>query len=243
MFSFPYFYTINMAQIGILRLKKIVDSLLDFVKADYEYNLNNIIDDGINPEHNTVGESFLFRCIDSDDEIEGISYQQLAVEIFTRDDLENRKVETRLMFDPDRAVLPTIHLREPAKGKGHTDGIGYIGDFIYENEDGSFQEARKRSFASQYEFLITSANRHEVIIMEEVLLGLFIGAQDTLALYHPFYSFQFSVKELMANNELVPRPLFIKSISVNTSFEKAYPDLSKNLMLGKILFNHQILSE
>lgn len=232
-----------MSQIGILRLKKILDSLLDFVKEDYEFNVNNIIDNGIDPVHNTVGESFLYRCIDSEDKIDGINYQELAAEIFTRSDLEQRKVVTRLLFDPDRAVLPTIHVREPAKSKGHTDAIGYIGDFIYENEDGSFNEARKRSFSSQYEFLITSVNRHEVIIMEEVLLALLIGAQDTLSGINPFYNFQFSVKELIANNELVPRPLFIKSIAINASYEKIYPDLSDNQMLAKILFSHQILSE
>ena len=218
-----------MAQIGIVRIKKIVDSLLTFIKADYEAVLDK-------------SESFLLRCFDDEDEVDGISYKDLAIEIFTRTDLENRKIETRLLFDRDRAKLPTVHVREPAKGKGLQDGIGHIDEELYENADGSFQETRRRSFTSQYELMITSLNRHEVIIMEEVLLGLLIGVQDTLALAEPFYQFNFTVKELMANNQLVPDPLFIKSIGLNTSYDKTYPDLSNNVMLNKILFTHNILA-
>lgn len=187
-------------------------------------------------------ESFLLRCFDTEDIIDEIDYRLLAIEIFTRTDLESRKIETRVMFDIDRASLPTVHVREPAKGKGKTDAIGYLGEDIYENIDGGFNSERRRSFQSQYELMITSPNRHEVIIIEEVIMALLIGSQDTLALASPFYQFDFSVKELIANNELVPFPMFIKSISLNMSYDKTYPDLSSDVMLGKILFTQNILS-
>jgi len=221
-----------MAQIGIIRVKKLIDALIAFVKEDYETKLAGGI-----PE-----ESFLLRCFDEEDVIDGISYSTLAVEIFTRDNLERRKLETRLMFDRDRAELPTIHVREPAKNKGQQDGVGYIDDDLYENADGGFNPARRRSFTSQYELMITSLNRHDVIIIEEVILALLIGAQDTLALANPFYNFSFNVKELIANNELIPNPLFIKSIGVNVSYDKTYPDLSTNNMLNQILFVANIIS-
>lgn len=188
-------------------------------------------------------ESFLLRCFDDEDEMDGILYKDLAIEIFTRTDLEQRKIDTRLMFDLDRAPLPTIHVREPAKSKGKTDAIGYTSEELYENLDGSFQEQRRRSFASQYELMATSMNRHEVIIIEEVMTALLVGAQDTLALANPFYTFDFSVKELIANNELIPNPLFIKSIGLQVNYNKTYPDLSSNQMLGKILFTQNILTQ
>lgn len=187
-------------------------------------------------------ESFLMRCFDDEDEMDGILYKDLAIEIFTRTDEEQRRIETRLMFDLDRAPLPTIHVREPAKGKGKTDAIGYMSEDIYENTDGSYEEERRRSFTSQYELMATSMNRHEVIIIEEVMTALLIGSQDTLALANPFYVFDFSVKELIANNELVPNPLFIKSIGLHVSYNKTYPDLSSNQMLGRILFTQNILT-
>lgn len=191
---------------------------------------------------NQLEESFLYRCIDDGDIADGINYRELAVEIFTRPTTDHRSIETRLMFDTDRAMIPTVHIREPAKNKGKTDAIGYMGEDIYENLDGGLNEERKRSFGSQYELLITSANRHEVIIIEEVLLALLIGAQDTLALYDPFYVFEFSVKELVANNQLIPDPLFIKGITLYVSYDKTYPNISTDEMLGRILFEANLLS-
>ena len=220
-----------MAQIGIIKIKKLIDGLLTFVKDDYDTQIS----------HGYVGESFLERCFDDEDVTEGISYKTTAIEIFTRTPDKLRKVDTRIMFDIDRAPLPTIHLREPAKSKGKQDAISYIGEEFYENLDGSTNDQRRRSFTSNYELLITSMNRHEVIVMEEVMLALLIGAQDTLSLANPFYSFDFSVKELIAQNDLVPNPLFVKSISINASYDKTYPDLTDNHLLRKILFDQKIL--
>jgi hypothetical protein len=183
-------------------------------------------------------ESFLYRCFDADDIIDNISYRDLAVEIFTRETTDHRKVETRLLFDVDRAALPTIHVREPAKGKGKEDGIGNIAEEFYENVDGGYSEIRRRSFDSQFELMITSMNRHEVIIMEEVVLALLIGGQDSFMLQAPFYNVTLTVKELMTNNELVPTPLFIKSIGMNVSYDKKYPDISNDEILHRILFEH-----
>lgn len=221
-----------MAKIGILKLKKLTQSLLDFVKEDFEVNRDN----------GTSEESFLFRCIDLDDEVDGISYRDLAVELFTRGNDDSRKATVGLMFDVDKAGLPQISVREPAKNKGQQDTIGGYGEEPYTNADGEYFEERRKSFISQYELFITSLNRHEVIIMEEVVLALFIAAQDTLALNNPFYNFNFTVKELMANNESYGHSLFIKSIGINTSYDKSYPNLTGDKMLTSILFTHNILT-
>ena len=188
-----------------------------------------------------LSESFIYRCFDSDDVIEGVNYTTLAVEIFTRLTTDSRRVETRLLFDPDRASLPTIHVREPSKSKGKQDGIGNIGEGFYENADGGYSDERRRSFDSQFELMITSMNRHEVIVMEEVMLGLIVGAQDSFAIQDPFYNISFSVKELIANNDLIPNPLFIKSIMMNVSYDKTFPDISSSELLTRILFEQLIL--
>ena len=79
--------------------------------------------------------------------------------------------------------------------------------------------------------------------MEEMMMALLITSQDTLSLYSPFYNFSFSVKELMMNNDSFSHSLYIKSIGLNVSYDKTYPNLTNNSMLNKILFTHQILSE
>ena len=314
-----------MAQVGIVRIKKLVDALLAFVKADYESNIGlqaTVVQTTANGtgvkqkytvtftgtqgkgmitgvgglsklvtydtsltytlsqfvtansvlylaagvtltshigtlifESATAGvaivipvftdrldESFLYRCFDADDIADGVDYRALAIEIFTRETTDHRKVDTRLLFDIDRAPLPTIHVREPAKSKGHEDGIGNIDEDFYENVDNGFSEVRRRSFDSRFELMITSMNRHEVIIMEEVMMALLIGGQDSLMLQEPFYNISLSVKELIINNELVPNPLFIKSIEMNVSYDKKYPDISNDEILHHILFVQNILS-
>jgi hypothetical protein len=221
-----------MAKIGILKIKRLVEALIEFVKTDYEEKL----------EEGTESESFLLRCFDDDDYDVDIVYSDLAVDLFTREaNTSKRKLETRLLFDRDRATLPTIHIREPGKTKGKMDGIGSLDEEYYTNEDESTQDLMRKSFSSQYELMITSSNRHEVLIIEEVMLALLIGAQDTLALNSPFYLFEFSVKEMMINNDLMPDPLFIKSIGINTSYDKTYPTLGENTFLTSILFEHNIL--
>lgn len=222
-----------MAQLGILKLKQYVESLLEFVKADYLLNLDN----------DNLEESFLYRCIDAEDIADGISYRELASELFTRDTDDFRRAIVELMFSEDKVSLPQIAVREPAKMKGQQDGIGGIGEEAWINLDGTFAEERRKSFISQYELMITSPNRHEVIIMEEVLLALFISSQDTLALIHPFYNFNFTVKELMVNGESYGHQLYIKSITINTSYDKIYPNLINSTVLNSILFTKNLLPE
>ena len=313
-----------MAQIGIIKIKKLVDALLDYIQADYSVKTgltvtlvhttangvgvkqvdtitlsgtgSGVVIDADTTEHsitfdtdltttissfitgnstyylsksiilstsgnniiftaqtagigfdsptvqNAIDDSFLMRCFDDDDYIEEVSYKKLAIEIFLRQPTDHRKIETRLLFDVDRAALPTIHVREPSKNKGKQDGIGNFDQGFFGNLDDSTQDIRRRSFDSNYELMITSMNRHEVIIIEEVLLALFIGAQDSFVLADPFYTIQFSVKELIANNELVPNPLFIKAIGLNVSYDKKYPDLSEDQILHKILFDQKVLN-
>lgn len=315
-----------MARIGIIRVKKLIDGLLKFIKADYlektalqgvlvhttpssvgvkkkdtitlsgtsgsvfitdTVNLkmkltfvtsltqsaanfvtsyaslylaqgivltsstNNLIFEATLPNVNFISptvtdmssESFLARCFDTEDVCDGVDYKTLAIEIFTRTESDSRHLETRLLFDQDRASLPTIHVREPAKNKGAQDSIGYMDEELFENSDGGFQYTRRRSFISQYEIMITSMNRHEVIIIEEVLIALLIGSQDTLAMYSPFYQFNFTVRELIANNQLMPDPLFIKALMLNMNYDKSYPDLSENESLTSILFTANLLTE
>lgn len=232
-----------MAQLGILKIKKLIEALVDYAGANYT-------------QLNTEGypnESFILRCFDDDDNDEGISYKDTAISLFTRSELDSRKLEVRLLFDRDRASLPTIHVREPAKQKGNSDAIGYTDEELFLNEirldeleepvyPRTYQEKVRRSFNSQFDIMITSANRHEVLIIEEVLVALLMASQDNLSQVLPFYNIQISVKELMFNGEITPN-IFIKSISLNVNYDKVYPELPLNDLFSKIMFEHQLLTQ
>lgn len=231
-----------MAQIGIIKVKRLIESLVSFVKVDYQSKL----------QEGFVNESFLYRCFDQDDFIEKVNYLQTAIELFTRPVTDSRVLEIRLLFDRDRATLPTIHVREPAKMKGQSDGIGFIGEQLFLNDQrfdeedepilpNTYTYSVRRSFSSQYELLITSANRHEVLIIEEVIMALLMGGQDMLSSVLPFDLNQVSVRELMFNDNLSPN-VFIKAINLNVTYDKVYPEIVDNPIIQKILFEHQLLN-
>lgn len=226
-----------MAKVGILKIKKLIDALLEYVHTDYlsKVALQSTV---VPPStKNYLIDSFVHRCFDDDDSDEGILYRGLAIDLITRPITDSRRIETRLMFDPNRASLPTIHVREPSKSKGRSDSVGITDEELYFDESGEYQFNLRRSFDSQYEVLITSSNRHEVLVLEELLLALFISSQETLCSINPFYLFNFSVKELILNQELAPN-VFIKSIGISTSYDKIYPEILSNEIIEKVLFEH-----
>jgi hypothetical protein len=241
-----------MSKIGILQVKKLVDSLINFVIEDYNEKKLLQSEVVLPSTLNYLKDSFIYRCFDEEDVDEGINYRDSAVELFLRTQFDSRRLETRVMFDRDRATLPTIHVREPAKLKGNSDAIGYTSEQLFfndlvhdlESEEEPIQTFNykvRRSFNSQFELMITSVNRHEVLIIEEVIMALLMGAQDTISLVLPFQTVQLSVKEIIYNSEITPN-MFIKSIMLNVNYEKIYPELADNELLNKILFEHELLT-
>lgn len=193
--------------IFILKIKKFTELLLEFIRVDY----NNQTD---------KTNSFLYRVLGNDVDVK-YSFFDNAVEIFTRTKgNDKRTIETRLGFDPDRATQPTIHVREPAKSKGKTDAIGFLSEDIYVNEDETISSRAKKSFTSRFELMITGANANEIILIQEVLEAAMLASFESLTI--PFFELlDFSSKELIIQNESYGgRPLFVKSIELDCSFEK-----------------------
>ena len=73
-----------MATIPILKVKKFVDLLIEFVKTDYEDKTDKT-------------KSFLYRVL-SDNTSDGWDFYQNGIEIFVRGEDDKRKLETRLML-------------------------------------------------------------------------------------------------------------------------------------------------
>lgn len=226
-------------KIGIVKIKSLIQALLDFVRQDYTDNV----------AAGTEQESFLYRVM-QENETEEFDFWQLAKTLIQRDDSDSRKLEVRLMFDPTRAPLPTIFVREPSTSKGKSDSLGYITGDLFVNESGGIQEERRRTFFSNYQLMITSANQYETIVLKYLILSLLVGAQDTLIgldsegnYENPFYNFNFVAGEQIANSDLIPNPLFIQTVDIQSDYEFNVPDLSENQLLGSILFQQNILSD
>lgn len=84
------------------------------------------------------------------------------------------------------------------------------------------------------EIMCFSVNMNESILMSEILYALLLGSWDTLA--SQFLKIEFTMKELMMQNNLMPTPIFIRSIGLDLSSEEIVPGLVDTSLLGKIIF-------
>lgn len=194
-----------MATIPILKIKKFVDLLIAFMRTDYQ----NATD---------KENSFLYRVL-GDNTDNGWSFYENAVSLISRDDLDKRKLETRLMFDRTRADLPTIHVREPAKSNGGFDNIGYLDGGVMVNEDNSLSDTMRKTFTSRFELMITSGNSLECVMVQELLESAILASLDSLTI--PFFEIvNITSKELMMNTDVERNMLFIKSIDLEIKYEK-----------------------
>lgn len=229
-----------MATIPILKVKKFIDLLIEFIKTDYESKTDKT-------------KSFLYRVL-SDNTSDGWDFYQNGIEIFVRGEDDKRKLETRLMFDRSRAGLPTIHVREPAKNKGSYDGIGFFDDQIVINEStglddqnqplpSTISSTARKTFSSQFDIMITSGNSLECVLIQEVLESAMLASLDTLTI--PFFELvDFTSKELMMSDETERNQLFIKSITLNIQYQKdGIPKLYTEDNIKKIQFNNPTLLE
>lgn len=212
-----------MATIPILKVKKFVDLLIEFIKTDYD-------------NATVKTNSFLYHVL-GDNIDNGWNFYENGIVIFSRDSKDKRKLETRLMFDRSRAGLPTIHVREPAKNKGGFDGIGFLSEDIIVNEDDSISSTARKSFSSNFEIMITSGNSLECILIQEVLESAMLASLDTLTI--PFFELvDFDSKELMMSDEVERSALFIKTIGLKISYEKSdIPKLYTEENITTITFN------
>lgn len=207
--------------IPVVKLKRLLDGLIEYVRTDFESRTNE-------------SDTFLYKALDGN-RVDGFDFYEEGKNIFLRTSTSSRKIETRLMFTKDIAPTPTIHVREPMREKGIYNSIGGIsGTRINLPNDGYTEEYRDTKKAN-YEYVITSDNPLETILISEVIYNLLLGAWETLQSQW-FDLFDFSQKELIANNELVPYPLYIKSINILVQFQNTVPGIQLDTLCGAINF-------
>lgn len=204
--------------LNIIYLKKLVAGLMEYI---YQESIK-----ATDPK-----KTFLYKLLNGNAEGKVDFYQQ-ALSIYSRTPNNPRNISVSLEYPKDKSPLPVYVIREPGKVKGPANSIGKI-EGIYPGEYGGIEYADSRE--SNYEIMCFSDNMIESIIMSEVLYALLVSSYDILA--QRFDTIDFSMKELMVNNDLIPVPIFIKSISVNVSCREIIPGLGINEeLLGKILF-------
>ena len=207
--------------IPVVKLKSLLDGLIEYVRTDFESQTD---------EANT----FLYRVLEGN-RTDGYDFYEEGKSIFLRNSTSSRRIETRLMFTKDIAPTPTIHVREPARVKGEYNAIGGLFGQRVNFPNDVYSEQYRDTKKANYEYVITSDNPLETILIAEVIYTLLLGAWETLHT-QLFDLFDFGLKELLANNELVPYPLYIKSIDLTVQFENTVPGIQRATLCDAINF-------
>lgn len=214
-------------KIQLVKLKKVVDSLLEYVKRDWD-------------SANAGGDeqnSFLYKVLEgaSDD---GFDFYSEAKSLFLRTDNSPRKINTRIIFSKDIAQTPTITIREPARLPGSFNSIGRDtgSSFGVATDPTRYENEYRYAKRGEFEIMITASNQLQVIIISDVIYSLLLAGTETLNHTLDFVLHSLSLKELIANNELVPYPLYIRTITISTESEDVVPSIQRNELIEAINF-------
>jgi hypothetical protein len=213
--------------IPVTKIKKILDALITLIKADYNTALNAGHEE----------ESFLYRVLYGNS-LGDFDFYEQGVDIFIRTDASARQLLVRMGFDLGISTLPTIYVHQPNEAmKGvNTIGWGYDTNEFYTNSGGSQTDKLFRGFGSVFEYVITSPNVLETVLVYEVLHAALIASVDTFNEY--FNNITFTGKELIAKHESMPDPLFIKSIQLDVDYVKEVPRLVTLDLISLVEFDN-----
>lgn len=200
--------------IPVTKIKAILDALITLIKDDYTAAL---IAGG-------EEESFLYRVLYGN-VLGTFDFYEQGKDIFIRTDASARQIQVRMGFDLDLTKLPTIYVHQPNEAMKGVNSIGWGLDSneYYINADNSQTDKLFRGFGSIFEYVITSPNILETILVYEVLHAALISTVDTFSEY--FNNISFTGKELVAKHEQIPEPLFLKSIMLEVDYIKSVPRL------------------
>lgn len=198
----------------IVKIKKIVEACLEYVQTDFESKTNE-------------KDSFLYKVL-GDTQDGSFNYYEQAKNIFLRKETNPNNIKVALEYPKDKTGLPAYIIREPGKTGGIANSIGKIESFM--GGVPMYRDTRQYGL----EIMCFSVNMNESILMSEILYALLLGSWDLLA--SQFLKIEFSMKELMMENHLMPTPIFIRSIGLELSSEEIAPGLVDTTLLGKILF-------
>lgn len=213
-----------MSLLPEIKLKKILDYLLDQVRNDYYNNSSN------------EQKSFLYRVFSSDNNIDNYNFFTQAKAILLRGNDNQRKLETRIFFDRSRAHIPTIHINLPSESpQGDSLGFG-IGNTppIFDDNDQTYSHMLQRSFDTKYNITVTSDNTFEVIVIYTLLKAILISQVDIIEM-NGLRNPKISGRDLMVMDQITP-PLFMRILVLDFMYEFDVPELKLNPIINHAVF-------
>lgn len=204
--------------IPIITLYDTLKTLINDVKTNLAVN------------QSTPHNSWLYREFGSLS-LEGYNfYENLKHNIQLTND--TRQLELRLMYDPSRANLPTMHLIYPSENT--RSGSNFVGTGDLGTDENGYSY-KSRSFVGDYEIIITGINSVQVVSLYEFLDALLIASADKLATM--FDVFHFNGKQLMFDPESYNLPIFYRSVGVSLQVNKVVSKLDVEELFDNVSFS------
>lgn len=203
-----------------IRLKKIVDSLLSYLRKDLKECISQ----------NKENCSYLYLLFHDDynDNNISVNYNE-AKNIFLRKEDDPRYLKVFPAFDRRRANLPTIHLVIPQD----SENLLQLGDSTGEIYQETFNEKLERSFITQFNLITSSDNINEVLLINYILRSLLIGSIEQLQIFG-FINPQFTVQDLNVNQELMPVNAYMKGIIMTATYPETFPQIGKHNEISEL---------
>lgn len=220
-----------MVTIPLLKVKGIIDSLLDYIKEDLETCIAEAREE----------ESFLYLVLNGNN-TDGYDFYEQSKSVFSRTQEHRNKITTGIAYPKNMANVPYIWVREPQRGMGKTNTIGKLSGGFMSMDSGDSRQEYRDGKAASYEVVVMSTNYLESVMLSDVLYSLLVASYDLFT--ELFNFFEVNMKELMMNNDQVPPFMLLsRALVLEIDFDNHIPAISVETMLNKVIFNGIIKAE
>lgn len=198
----------------IVKVKQLIESLLEYLRIDFQ-----------NKEKE---DTFLYKVL-GDTKDGNFDFYEQAKNLYIRTPQNPNLIQVSYECPKDRTSMPAYVVREPVKVESELNSIGKIIDI-----DPSGNILHRDSRSMNFEIMCFSENMMESILMSEVLYALLLGSYETLA--EMFLQIGFTVNEIVMENQMIPNPIFMKTVQLSIIVDEEVPSLTDSRLLGKIIF-------
>ncbi len=181
--------------------------LIDIVREDY----NNA------PKKEDTLLHAMFHDINFGEELD---FLEQAVHMFTKDKDERRRLGVTVGWNLERAESPTIHITLPSEQALNAPiggNEGFKAPIVNESK-GEYHPVFTFDNSVTYNFLITSDNTTEVIIIYNFLKMGFASIHEHLELMC-LQNVKFGGEDLYFNEELVPPHIFHRNFNMSFTYD------------------------
>jgi hypothetical protein len=205
-----------------------LNSLLEYLKSDWG-------------KQSDKTKSVLYKMINDVPAMANYNWYEQAVKVLVGNgEIDTPRVlEVRRSFDSSRLNVPTIHIRLTSENKSNDSiGQGQQGgeeDYLWNDEENSYQPIYTKRYKSKYSLLVTSDNENEVILIYN-FIKMFLNASIDHFEFLGIENISFSGNDLTQNTETAYR-YFMRVLNMDFEYELATPTIFKNKFVSDIIFN------